>query len=149
MINMLPTSVDENGTLTAKSVEERASRRNAQQQHMLLIDDGQNHAVDPQPYVPILFYSEPLYHSIWDAFKMPNAELQELLNSSILDQQYQEIHDDIDNSIKTLQKQAKTISFEQFFSQSQLAIKKIRQGVKIQYKQRLCLMTTELAQMKQ
>ena len=49
-----------------------------------------------------MFYTEPLYESIWDAFQLEPSELEQLLNTETLEPHYQEIRDDIERPLQTL-----------------------------------------------
>jgi hypothetical protein len=96
-----------------------------QHHQSMVIEDQQR---PEEPFEPIMFYTEPLYESIWDAFQLKPCELEQLLNTETLEPHYQEIRDDIERPLQTL---VQNLSFDQLYSQSQLTIKKIRQGVRI------------------
>jgi len=70
-----------------------------QHHQSMVIEDQQR---PEEPFEPIMFYTEPLYESIWDAFQLEPCELEQLLNTETLEPHYQEIRDDIERPLQTL-----------------------------------------------
>jgi hypothetical protein len=62
---------------------------------MMIVDESKAE----EPFEPIMFYTEPLFDSIWDAFQLEPVELEQLLDTNTLEPHYQEIRDDIESPL--------------------------------------------------
>jgi hypothetical protein len=94
LINLIPSS---KADLYHNDVGGRVSLPSQpQQQQSMMIEDQQQLE---EPFEPIMFYTEPLYESIWDAFQLEPCELEQILNTETLEPHYQEIRDDIESPL--------------------------------------------------